>query len=61
MCDKPGDACLPALKFVPYWFVVNKMLEKLDDVVFSKDNLDFDDIDSDIVTFFWYGPCYCRP
>ena len=28
MCDKATDACLPALKFVPNWFVTNKMLEK---------------------------------
>ena len=28
------------------------MLEKLDDVLFSKDDIDLDDIDSDIVTFF---------
>ena len=27
MCDKATDACLPALKFVPNWFVTNKMLE----------------------------------
>ena len=61
MCDKAGDACLPALKFAPFWFVMNKMFEKLDDVVFSNDDLDFDDIDPDIVTFFWYEPCYYRP
>ena len=52
MCDKAGDACLPTLKFAPFWFVMNKMFEKLDDVVFSNDDLDFDDIDPDIVTFF---------
>ena len=27
MCDKATDAYLPALKFVPNWFVTNKMLE----------------------------------
>ena len=30
ICDKAIDACLPALQFVPDWFVLNKMLEKLD-------------------------------
>ena len=52
MCDDAVDTCLPALKFFPDSFVTNKMLEKLDDVVFSNDNIDFDDIDSHVVTFF---------
>ena len=47
MCDKTVDASLPELKFVPDWFVTNKMLEKLDYVVFSN-NID----DIDFVTFF---------
>ena len=37
---------LPTLKFIPDWFVKNKMLEKLDNFPFSGD-----DIDSNIVTF----------
>ena len=52
MCDKPADTCLPILKFVPDWSVANKMLEKLDNVIFSNDDINLDDIDSDIVTFF---------
>ena len=51
MCDKAVDPCLPTLKFVPVWFVTNKMLEKLDNILFSNDDKDLDDIDSDIVTF----------
>ena len=52
MCDKPVDACLPALKFVSDWFVTSKMLAKFDDAVFSNDDIDLDDKHSDIVTFF---------
>ena len=33
------------MKFVPYWFVTNKMLEKLGNVVFSNDDMDLNDID----------------
>ena len=47
MCDKAVDNFLPALKFVPDWFVLNNMLEKRN-VVFSNDDIDLDDI----VTFF---------
>ena len=41
MCDEAIDTSLLALKFVPDWFVTNKMLEKLD-VVFSNDDMDLD-------------------
>ena len=53
MFDTIFDACLPALKFVHSWFVTYKMLEKLNNIVFSND-----DIDSDIVTFFSDGKGY---
>ena len=52
MYDKAVDACLPALKFVPGWFVTNKMLVKLDDAVFSNDDIAFFNIDSNNVIFF---------
>ena len=29
MCHKAVDDCLAALKFVPNWFVTNKMIKKL--------------------------------
>ena len=32
MCDKIVNVSLPTLKFVLEWFVMNKMVEKLDDV-----------------------------
>ena len=51
MCAKAVDACLLALKAAPDLFITNKMLEKLDNVLFFDDDIDFDDLDSDIVTF----------
>ena len=53
--NKAVAACLSALKFVHNWFVTNEVLEKLDNVVFSNDDIYLDDIDSDIVTFFSDG------
>ena len=50
--DKAVDALLLALKFVPGYFVTNEVLEKLDNVVFSNDDIFFVDVDSDVVTFF---------
>ena len=44
LCDKAVDVCISALKFIPDWFVTNKMLQKVDDAVFSNDDIDFDDI-----------------
>ena len=44
MCDKAVGACLPALRLVPDWFIRNKMLEKHDNVAFTNDDIDFDDI-----------------
>ena len=46
MCDKIVDDLLPALKFVPDWFVTSKMIKKLltalyaDDIIlyFNKDS-----------------------
>ena len=52
MCDKVADVCLPGLKLVFDWFVKNKMLEKLYDVVFSNDDIIFVNADSDNVTLF---------
>ena len=39
MCDKAVDSYLLTLKFVPHWFVTSKMIEKLDSVVFSNDDI----------------------
>ena len=37
MCDKTVDTCLPTLKSVPDWFVMNKIIENLDDMFWSDD------------------------
>ena len=34
MCNEADDACLPAIKLVPDWFVINKFLEKTDKFAF---------------------------
>ena len=52
MCEKAVDACLPTLRFVPDWSVTNKMLKRLGSVLFFNYDIELDDIDSDIVTFF---------
>ena len=52
MCDKAVDDFLPALKFVPDWFVTNKMLEKLDDTLFANDDIIFINEGSNNVKFF---------
>ena len=37
-------------KFVPDWFVTNKLLEKIDDLVLSNNDIDLEVISSDIAT-----------
>ena len=48
MCDKAVDSYPLSLKFVPDWFVTNKIIEKLDNAEFSNDDIVF----GDIVAFF---------
>ena len=62
-CDKAVVACLATLKLVPDSLFTSKMLEKLDNVVFSNADIDLDYIDSYIVTFFlwWHRDQYYRP
>ena len=52
MCDEAVDSYLLALKFVPDWLVLSKMIEKLNNALFSNDDIVFHEIDPDIVTFF---------
>ena len=52
ICNKAVDVCLSVLKFVPDWVVTNKMIEKLDDVLFSNDDIVFVNEDSDNVIIF---------
>lgn len=48
-CDKAVDSYLLALKLAPDWHVKNKIIEKLDDAVFSNDGVTFE---PNIVIFF---------
>ena len=41
MCDKAVDKFLPALKFVPDWFVTGKIIIKLHNALFEDDNILF--------------------
>ena len=50
--DKVVESYLLAIKFVPDWFIMGKKIEKLDNAVFSNEDIVFGDIDSDIVRFF---------
>ena len=54
MCDEAVDDCLTALKFIPDWFVTNKMLEKFHDAVNAKDDVIFFYENFIKVTFFAY-------
>ena len=48
ICDKAVDTFMSALKFVPDQFVMNKVIEKLDNAVFSNNDIVSGDIDSEI-------------
>ena len=52
MCHRVADAFLLARKFVSDCFVTNKLIEKLDNYLLSKDDIVYVDTGSDIVTFF---------
>ena len=41
MCDKAVDDFLPALKFVPDWFVTSKLIKKLHNAPFADDYILF--------------------
>ena len=41
MCDKVIDDFLPALKFVPDWFVLSKMIKKLSTGLYADEGLLF--------------------
>ena len=43
MSDKAVDDCLSALKFVPDWFAINKMIKNLHDALFTNDDILFFD------------------
>ena len=51
--DKAIDDFLPTLGFVPDWFVT-RMIKRLDDALFSNDDLIFVNKNSNYLTFFSY-------
>ena len=52
MCDESVDDCLAALKFIPDWFVPNKMLEKFHDDLPANDDILFFNEDFNKITIF---------
>ena len=61
LCDNAVDSYRLALRFVPDWLLTSKMIEKLDNAVFSNDDIVFGDINADIVTFFSNDLDHNRP
>ena len=51
MCNKAVDDFLPALKFVPDWFVTSKFIKKLLTALYADDNIFFFDEYSGNATF----------
>ena len=51
MCDKAFNSCSLILKFIPDWFVTNKILKTLDNSIFFNVGIFFHDINSNIITF----------
>ena len=52
MYKEAFDTCLPLLKFVPDWFVTNKILKDLHNTVFFNDIIVFVNEDSNNLTIF---------
>ena len=50
-CDEVVDDFLPALKFVSDWFLTDKMIKKLHNVLFADDGIPFFDEDSGNIPF----------
>ena len=51
MCDKAVADCFAALKFIPDWFFISKMLGKFHDALLAKDDMLFSDEDFSKFTF----------
>ena len=51
MCDEAVANCFAALKFIPDWFFISKMLGKFHDALLAKDDMLFSDEDFSKVTF----------
>ena len=51
MCDEAVDDCLSAIKFIPGWFVADKMIRKVHEALFTNDDIFFFDAYSGNATF----------
>ena len=51
MCDEAVDDYLAAFKFIPDWFVISKMLEKLGNDLLADDDILFYNKDFEKVIF----------
>ena len=51
MCDKAVDSFLLPLEFVLHCFFTSKVIDKLNNSVFSNDDLFLHDLDSNIIRF----------
>ena len=51
MCDKAVDDYLSVFEFIPDWFVITKMLEKLGNDLLADDDILFYNKDFDKVMF----------
>ena len=55
ICEKAVESYLQILKFVPDWFITSKTFKKLDNVVFSNDEIILGDIDSIVITLLFFS------
>ena len=55
ICDKAVESYLQTLKSVPDWFITSKTFKKLDNVVFSNDEIILGDIDSIVITLLFFS------
>ena len=51
MCDEAVDDCLAGLKFVPDWFVTNKMIKELFTTFYADENVLYFHENSSYVVF----------
>ena len=51
MWDKAVDDCLAALKFIPNWFIISKMIKNLLTALYADDNILYFNEDSGDVIF----------
>ena len=56
MCDESVDDSLAALKLIPDWFVISKMIQKLYAALYTGENiLYFNEDSGNIIIFLWWN------